>query len=237
MGTVVPTLLGTTWLKGWPHEVLHGKCFASSKEYYLYWEDLLGSCPPYPVSCQVGASLVLQEWMFPQTKALKTPGGHHSSTPTFPPCIVQSLMQGKGHSVPSMLPASHSHSPDSSVWPPTEGLLPFSYNVNCPHPGLPSAGLHDLNTGCLCISSLLGKQGDLIRPLQDLNPVWPGNLGPHLPRTLLLSIKPTQQNPLPSPAPGTQGGLGEIPALQESTCTTHMCFRVTPFTHNIAMRR
>ena len=117
MGTVVPTFLGATWLKGWSHEVLHGKCFADSKEYYLYWENLLGSCPPYPASCQAGASLVPQEWMFPQTKALKTPGGHHSSTLTVPPPTVRSLMQGKGHSILSMPTASHTHSPDSSVWP------------------------------------------------------------------------------------------------------------------------
>lgn len=60
--------------------------------------------------------LFLQEWMFPQTKALKTPRGHHNSTHTLPPPTAQSRMQGKGHSIPSMPTASHTHSPDSSVW-------------------------------------------------------------------------------------------------------------------------
>lgn len=152
MGTVVPTLLGATWLKGWPHEVLHGKCFASSKEYYLYWENLLGSCPPYPAS---GRCLSRSPGVdVPSDQGSKNTGGHHSSTPTLPPCTVQSLTQGKGHPVPHAACFSTQSQPRLFCLAPKLKAYYLSYNVNCPHPGLPSTGLHDLNTDCLCISPL-----------------------------------------------------------------------------------
>ena len=68
--------------------------------------------------------------------------------------------------------------------------------------------------------------------------MWPWNLGPHLPRTLLLSIKPTlSKTRFQALLLELRVGLGEIQALQESTCTTHMYLHITPFTHKIAMRR
>lgn len=73
-------------------------------------------------------------------------------------------------------------------------LKAYGCNVNRSPPLLPNTSLHNLNAGHLCISSPLVRRGDLIRPLQggDLSPCVAWVLGPHLPCTLLLSIKPTQ---------------------------------------------
>ena len=175
--------------------------------------------------------------MFPQTKALKTPGGHHNSTPTLPHPRHSHGCRARDVLSPPCQPLHTLTAQTLLFGPKTKGLLPYSYNVNCPYPGLPSTGLLDLNTGYLCISFLLGRQGDLIRPLQDLSPCVAWELGPYLPCTLLLSIKPTQsQTHFQALLLGPRVGLGEIQALEESTCTTHMCLHVTPFTHNIAMR-
>ena len=213
MGTAIPAVLDAAWLEGWSHEILHGKCLANSKENIstgrTSWGPFLHTLPLARL-----APLVLQEWMFPQTKALKTPGGHHNSTPTLPHPWHSHRCRARDILSPPCQPLHTLTAQTLLFGPKTKGLLPFSYNVNCPYPGLPSTGLHDLNTGYLCISSLLGRQGDLIRPLQNLSPCVAWELGPLPPlHPPTFHQAHSEQNPLLSPAPGTQGRTGRNPGF------------------------
>lgn len=148
-----------------------------------------------------------------QTKVLKTSRGHRYPTPAGPQSTV--TVTASRQEAFCLLPATEAlHIPTAQTVPLfAPNLKASGCNLNCRPPVLPNTDLQSLSAGYLCIFPVFPtkESGYLITSSDGhLSPCVAWELGPPLPCTLLLSIKPTQSKALPGPAAGTRVGLGEI---------------------------